>query len=151
MQISPKGLALVKACEGCNLSAYNDAAGLPTIGYGHRIRPGEALTHLTEAGADALLRADLAEAEAAVNRMVTVTLTQWQFDALVCFTFNVGAASLACSTLLVDLNRADYGGAAEEFLRWTKVTDPVTGQKRDSRGLTKRRVLEKRLFEGRDV
>ena len=53
------------------------------------VLPGEQFSTITEADAIELLRRDLAIAEAAVRRLISVTLTQSQFDALVSFTFNL--------------------------------------------------------------
>lgn len=40
-QITKQGLNLIKQFEGFEPEIYLDAAGLPTIGYGHLLRPGE--------------------------------------------------------------------------------------------------------------
>ena len=34
MKISEEGLSLIKKFEGCELNAYEDAVGIPTIAYG---------------------------------------------------------------------------------------------------------------------
>ena len=67
-------------------------------------------------------------------------LTQGQFDALVSFTYNLGARSLSTSTLLKKLNAGDYRGAADEFPRWNKAGGQVLA------GLTRRREAERSLF-----
>jgi hypothetical protein len=72
-----------------------------------------------------------------VSRLVKVGLTQGQFDALVSFTYNLGARSLSTSTLLRKLNAGDYAGAADEFLRWNKAGGKVLN------GLTRRREAER--------
>lgn len=46
---------------------------------------------ITEAEAEELLRRDVQAAENAVLRLIDVPLTDGQFDALVSFTFNLGA------------------------------------------------------------
>jgi GH24 family phage-related lysozyme (muramidase) len=107
--------------EGVVLKAYPDphTGGDPwTIGVGHTgpdVYPGKIIT-LDEA--DRLLEKDLQRFEAAVNGGVVVPLTQHQFDALVSFTFNVGAGAFEKSTLLRKLNAGDYGGASAEFRKW---------------------------------
>ncbi|MEG5623927.1 lysozyme, partial [Enterobacter hormaechei] len=78
--------------------------------------------------------------ESDVSRLVKVGLTQGQFDALVSFTYNLGARSLSTSTLLRKLNAGDYAGAADEFLRWNKAGGKVLN------GLTRRREAERALF-----
>lgn len=119
MHLSPAGLNLIKACEGFRAKVYLDCAGLPTIGYGHRLlHPSSFPDGITEDFAEQILHSDIGEAEAAVARLVKVPLTQGQFDALVDFTFNLGEGRLAGSTLLRDLNAGRYDDAAEQLLRW---------------------------------
>ena len=119
MQLSPAGLDLIKRSEGFQGPPYKDVAGFPTVGYGHKIQSGETFQDaLTPATADILLRADVQAVYGAIERLVKVPLTQGQFDALVDFTYNLGSARLANSTLLKDLNASNYDAAAVELLRW---------------------------------
>ena len=87
-----------------------------------------------------VLKKDLEKFEKAVNKYVNVEITQSMFDALVSFSFNVGATAFRKSTLLQKLNKGDYDGAADEFLRWNKGGGKVLA------GLTKRRKAERQLF-----
>lgn len=143
MKTGSNGISLIKQFEGCRLNAYPDPAtgGAPwTIGYGHTgndVRPGMVWTQVQ---ADSALISDLAQCERAISRLVKVTLTQNQFDAIVSFVFNVGSGNLQSSTLLRKLNSGDYRGAAEEFPRWNKAAGKVMA------GLTKRRAAERELF-----
>lgn len=135
------GVALIKSFEGLRLEKYRDAVGKWTIGYGHLILPNENFPRpITEAEADALLRKDLQTSERGVHRLVTVDLDQDQFDALVSFTFNLGAGNLQSSTLLKLLNQGEYTQAADQFLRWNKAGGRVLS------GLTRRREAERALF-----
>lgn len=144
MQTSEKGIALIKQFEGCKLTAYQDSVGVWTIGYGWTqpvdgkpIRAGMTIKQET---AERLLKTGLVSYESDVSRLVKVGLTQGQFDALVAFTYNLGARSLSTSTLLRKLNAGDYAGAADEFLRWNKAGGKVLN------GLTRRREAERALF-----
>lgn len=144
MQTSDKGIALIKQFEGCKLTAYQDSVGVWTIGYGWTqpfdgkpIRAGMTIKQET---AERLLKTGLVGYESDVSRLVKVGLTQGQFDALVSFTYNLGARSLSTSTLLRKLNVGDYAGAADEFLRWNKAGGKVLN------GLTRRREAERTLF-----
>lgn len=144
MQTSDKGIALIKAFEGCKLAAYQDSVGVWTIGYGWTqpvdgkpIRAGMTIKQET---AERLLKTGLVSYESDVSRLVKVGLTQGQFDALVSFTYNLGARSLSTSALLRKLNAGDYAGAADEFLRWNKAGGKVLN------GLTRRREAERALF-----
>lgn len=144
MQTSDKGIALIKQFEGCKLTAYQDSVGVWTIGYGWTqpvdgkpIRAGMTIKQET---AERLLKTGLVRYESDVSRLVKVGMTQGQFDALVSFTYNLGARSLSTSTLLRKLNTGDYVGAADEFLRWNKAGGKVLN------GLTRRREAERALF-----
>ncbi|EPC0985435.1 lysozyme [Enterobacter hormaechei] len=144
MQTSDKGIALIKQFEGCKLTAYQDSVGIWTIGYGWTqpvdgkpIRAGMTIKQET---AERLLKTGLVSYESDVSRLVKFGLTQGQFDALVSFTYNLGARSLSTSTLLRKLNVGDYAGAADEFLRWNKAGGKVLN------GLTRRREAERALF-----
>jgi lysozyme len=78
-----------------------------------------------------------------------VPLTQNQFDALVDFAYNAGAANLRSSTLLRLLNSGDYAGASGQFIRWNKATS--NGQLIVLPGLTRRRTAEAQLFNTPDA
>lgn len=128
---------------------YICPAGYPTLGYGSRYQTNgaevtmkDAPVSLTEA--ENILNYTLKTYESAVNSLVTVPLTQNQFDALVSFVYNLGAANLKSSTLLRKLNARDYKGAADQFLVWNKAR--VNGVLQPLNGLTKRRTSERDLF-----
>lgn len=121
MQLSAVGLELVKRSEGFRNRIYRDVAGIPSIGYGHRVLPAESFPNgIEEAEGAELLALDLRNAEQAVQRLVRVALAQGQFDALVDFCFNLGQGRLAASSLLQDLNMGRYDAAAEQLLRWDR-------------------------------
>jgi lysozyme len=143
VKISPAGIAAIKRHEGLRLHAYQDSAGVWTIGHGHtgNVQPGQ---HISEAEAEQLLRDDLAQAEAAVNNGVRVPVTQEQYDAMVSLAFNIGGSAFGKSTLLQKLNEGDIHAAANEFLRWDKIT--VNGAKEVLPGLTSRRRAERAMF-----
>jgi lysozyme len=141
MQLSAEGLDLIKRSEGFRNQVYRDVAGFPTIGYGHRITRGESFPEgIGEPQAAAILANDVRVAEQAVARLVRVTLTQGQFDALVDFCFNLGAGRLASSTLLRELNAGRYEAAAEQLLAWDHAGGEVNA------GLKARREAEFRLW-----
>lgn len=144
-QYSDAGLALTKSFEGLRLTAYPDVAGVWTVGYGHTgtdVKPGMTIT---ETDADALLLADVAEAVASVNRAVTATISQNQFDALVDFCFNTGSGQFLRSTLLRKVNAGDTAAAAAQFALWNHAAGEVV------EGLTLRRRAEAELFLGKSL
>ncbi|MGZ3752843.1 MAG: lysozyme [Mucilaginibacter sp.] len=151
MKLSEQGIKLIKVFEGLRLTAYRDAAGIWTIGYGstryhdgRAVKPGDKLAN--DLQASALFANTLGQYEDAVNTSVKVPLSQNQFDALVSFTYNEGTFALKGATLLKKLNGKDYAGAADELLLWDKITDPQTGHKMESVPLKMRRATERRLF-----
>lgn len=146
MKTSNQGINLIKHFEGLELEAYPDPAtgGEPyTIGYGHTGKDVKLGMVITEERAEELLREDLERFEKHVEKKSDVELTQYQFDALVSFTYNVGPTNLSRSTLLKKLNECDFIGAANEFPRWNKAAGKVM------RGLTNRRNAERLVFLGR--
>ena len=147
MQISNNGIALIKRFEGCRLTAYPDpgTGGDPwTIGYGwtgkvdgNPIKPG---MKIDDATADRLLRTGVVSFDQAVSKMLKVTVTQNQYDALVSLAYNIGTRALSTSTLMKKLNAGDVKGAADEFLRWNRSGGKVMA------GLTNRRKAEREVF-----
>lgn len=147
-KMSADGLKLLTSFEGLELGAYQDSVGVWTIGYGHTSMAGppEVIPGLTitEAKANAILKQDLGQFEQGVRERVSVPLNSNQFSALVSFSFNVGLGAFGDSTLRRKLNSGDYGGAANELLRWDKAGG------RSLPGLTRRRQAERALFLGED-
>jgi len=145
MKTGTEGLDLIKKFEGLRLKPYLCSAGVPTIGYGSTMyADGKKVTlnddAISEQQALELLAKTLGKYEKAVNDYVTVTLTQNEFDALVAFTYNLGAGNLLSSTLLKKLNAGDKAGAANQFDVWNKAGGKVL------QGLVNRRAAEKALF-----
>jgi lysozyme len=139
-KIGKAGLDLIKSFEGLKLRAYLCPAKVWTIGYGStgpHVVPGKSIN---EAQADELLQDDLDRFEAAVTRLVTVPLTQNQYDALVSFAFNVGISALERSTLLKRVNAKLFDQARAEFAKWNRAGG------RPLAGLTRRRAAEAALF-----
>ncbi|NJO98632.1 MAG: lysozyme [Pleurocapsa sp. CRU_1_2] len=139
VQTSRAGIDLIKRWEGCRIKAYRCPAGIWTIGYGHTgtAKPGMCISYDK---AEELLKQDLQRFEKAVQTLVRVPLNQNQFDALVSFTYNVGAKAFGDSTLLSLLNQKKYLACAEQLLRWTKAGKVTL------KGLVDRRTEEKDLF-----
>ncbi len=139
MMYSGDGLKVTESFEGLRLEAYRDTGGIWTCGYGHTIGVGPSTVCTPELAQEWLIY-DIAIAVKAVNRLVTVALTQGEFDALVDFTFNVGSGNLAKSTLLDLLNKGDYASAAKQFEQWDKCGGQVVA------GLLRRRQAEEGEF-----
>ena len=140
MNISQKGIDLIKNFEGCRLTAYRCPANILTIGYGHTGSDVVIGQKITQEQAEKLLKSDLLVHCNNVSRLVKAPLTQNQFDALVSFEFNVGYGNFASSTMLKLLNQKRYREAAAQFDRWVYANRKVLA------GLVKRRAAEKTLF-----
>lgn len=144
-QLTPAGLDLIKSFEELRLVGYLPTIDdKPTAGWGHTgadVKLGE--TYLLNQ-ATAWLLSDTANACAEVDQDVTVQLTDDEFDALVCLTFNIGRGAFKGSTLLKKLDAGDHQGAAQQFLVWNKQAG------RELTGLDRRRAAEKALFETPD-
>ncbi|WDI30717.1 lysozyme [Hyphococcus flavus] len=144
MRTSPSGIDLIKRFEGLELEAYQDIAGIWTIGYGHTGDDVEPGMKISEKDAEELLKRDLRPREQAVDSAVKVPLNQNEFDALVSFVYNVGVGAFRGSTALKRLNKGDRIGAADALTWWNKAT--VGGVLREVLGLTRRRASERALF-----
>jgi lysozyme len=143
LRYSPAGMSLTTSFEGLRLKAYQDGNGVWTIGYGHTGPDVHAGMAITPARAESYLAADMTTAVATVNRLVTVTLTQGQFDALVDFTYNTGTGSFARSSLLTAINAGDFAAVPAHLQAW----DDIDGT--PSAGLLRRRQAEAAMFEGK--
>lgn len=147
------GSMLIQHFESCRLTAYQDEAGIWTIGWGHTGKEVVKGLVWSQVQADAHLDLDVVDACKIIESAVTVPLTDNQYAALVSFVFNVGYGNPAKgrsgfvklangkpSSMLRALNRGDFKAAALEFPKWNHAGGHV------SKGLTKRREAEQDLF-----
>jgi lysozyme len=142
--INAAGLDLIKSFEGCKLKAYQDVAGIWTIGYGHIHGVSAGMTFTQDQAEQALL-ADLRTTEAAVeNDVKGAATTDNQFAAMVALCFNIGTGHFEESTVLRDHREGDIQKAADAFLMWNKST--IDGVLQDVAGLTNRRNAERKLY-----
>ena len=94
--------------------------------------------------AENLLANEMLEYENYINDNVEVELEQNQFDALVCWVYNLGVGSLRSSTMLTVLNDGDYKGVPAQIKRWNRAGGKVLD------GLIRRRNAEAAMFNGDD-
>jgi lysozyme len=131
--------------EGFQAKAYWDFKQW-SIGYGSGIMPnGKPVKQgdvVTKDQARAMLARDVVSRANAVNRYVTANINQNQFDALVSFTYNLGATTLADSTLLdvINQNPSNYDAIAAQFRRW------INAGGIPNQGLINRREKEIKLY-----
>lgn len=131
-------MVLVPHFEGVRYAAYQDAAGVWTVCYGHTrgVRPGMTATR---AQCDAWLEDDIRIALDAVDRNVRVRISTAERVALGDFAFNLGETNLRNSTLLRLVNAGRHDDACNEYRRW------VLAGGRKLSGLVKRRDVEEWL------
>lgn len=138
------GINLIKQYEGCCLAAYQDVAGIWTIGYGH-IKGVHQGMQMTQAQADQTLADDLAGAETVVESATGgVGTTDKQFAAMVSLCFNIGSGNFRQSTVLREHITGNRAAAGDAFLMWNKAH--VNGQLQEVAGLTNRRQAERQLY-----
>ena len=146
MKTSNKGIELIKRFEGLRLKAYVCSGGVDTIGYGTTILPNGIKvpkgSTCTKEQAEMFLKNDLEKFESGVRKLVTVPIKQNQFDALVCFAYNVGLGALGKSTLLKKININPNSDEIEsEFMKWSFAKNIQL------EGLRLRRKAESELYE----
>ena len=145
MKVSSKGLELIKEFEGFSSVAYLCSAKKATIGYGNTFwedgTPVKIGDQISKERAETLLKHVVDNFSVAVEVDIKIEVTQNQFDAMVSLAYNIGLGAFKNSTLLRQLNRGNFVGASQEFLRWDKSNgNPPLG-------LTRRREREKLLFD----
>ncbi len=149
MKTSREGLDLIKGFEGLELVAYEDAAGVLTIGYGHTSMAGPPLVTegmiITEQEANDMLVRDVVKYEQAVTRYLTRAPTQHEFDAMVSLCYNIGPDNFSRSSVLKYFNAGDKGQAAASFALWNKAGGKVL------KGLVTRRAAEAKHFRTPDT
>lgn len=136
LTLSAASLIGIVAHEGYKDEAYIPVAGdVPTIGFGttEGVKLGDKTTPIK-----ALQRAveDINKFEGALKQCVTVPLYQYEYDAYISLSYNIGASAFCSSTLVKMLNEGQYADACKQILRW----DKFKGQ--PLRGLTIRRQAE---------
>lgn len=145
MQISKKGLELIKSFEGCRLTAYKDVVGVWTIGYGttnaDKSITGKTLKEgvtIDQKTADEWL-------EKSVNRKYSSSVMKYdniyhwnqnQFDALVSFAYNIGSIDQ-----LTAKGTRSIAQISVKILEYNKAGGNVL------KGLVRRREAEKKLFD----
>ena len=168
MALSNKAIELLKHYESLHDGKLNeigiqpkmDPLGIWTIGWGHAVI--DPVTRTKVKGqenyekakslfpgfdlrqAEDLLQRDMAAFERAVKSVVSISLNEDQFGAMVVFTYNVGIGALTKSTTLRLLNQNNIAGAGDAMLAWNKGT--LNGVKVPLKGLTFRRMSERDLL-----
>ncbi len=143
LSLSAAALVSIAVHEGYRSDAYIPVAGdVPTIGFGdtHGVKLGDKtdpiralikLSHHTENFQRDLKRC-----------IGDIPMYQYEWDAIVSWSYNIGTGAACKSTLVKKLKMRDYSGACSELLRWNKFNG------RELAGLSTRRQEEYRLCMG---
>jgi lysozyme len=142
-QLSRAAVELIKRFEGYRRASAPLGDGRYTIGYGHS-KTARADVEIDERDAEALLIYDLLAVTSAVNDLTFTPLTQNQFDALVCFAFNIGLDNFKGSSVLRRVNEGNLLQAAAAIEMWRK--SEFEGERIVVDALVRRRAAEKALF-----
>jgi lysozyme len=133
------------------LTAYQDGAGIWTIGMGTTYYPnGEKVKQGDTCTIDEAIsyhRDALEHIIAKVEAAIPDTVTQGMFDACVDFAYNAGLGAFLGSTLhsLIQKDPTDFAAIGPHFLQWNKLHK--NGQLVESPGLLRRRKCECYLYQ----
>jgi len=133
---------IIQRWEGVRHEPYRDSVGVLTVCYGHTktVQSGK---RYTKAECDALLAADMAEANGYVRQCIGVPMLRQVEASLTSAVFNLGPQVVCGSTLQRKAGANDWPGACAELSRWDKAGG------RQLKGLVLRRDDERALCEGR--
>lgn len=143
LTLSASALVGILLHEGYSDKAYTPVKGdRLTIGFGsaNGVKAGDTIKP-PQAVARAL--ADVQRFEGALKQCVKVPLHQYEYDAYISLSYNIGSKAFCGSTLVKKLNAGDYAGACRELSKWTKFKG------KDLPGLVARREKERAMCEGR--
>lgn len=139
--IGPQGLAIIRQFEPCSLRAYRHRRGYQAIGYGHRLRPSDALI-VSPTQAEMLLAEDCHLIALYLHATTRGTLPPPAFDALCSLLHDVGLRAWERSLLRANIDDGHHQAAYDE---WSRFEDRATHS--SPGGLTRRRRhAEKHLY-----
>jgi lysozyme len=141
MKISTAGKEAIKKHEALRLKSYMDTSGVWTIGYGNtfyengnKVKSGDVLT---SDRANTLFENIVNKFANAVESLLSVRVTQNQFDSLVSLAYNIGINNFKKSSLLKKVNANPLDRSIKDsFEVWSKSAGKV------SKGLINRRKAE---------
>lgn len=142
LTLSASALVGILMHEGYSDKAYAPVKGdVPTIGFGTTggVKMGDTIKP-PQAVARALV--DVQKFEGALKQCVKVPLHQYEYDAYISLSYNIGSQAFCGSTLVRKLNAGDYAGACQQVLMWDKFNGKPLA------GLTKRRQAEYEQCKG---
>ena len=144
MDINNYGVKFIQYHEGLSLKAYKCGGGFWTIGYGHKMKEGDASDISIHRAKELLLNDIMIIKKPALN-MIKVILNENQIDSIISFVYNVGLAAFERSTLRQKINYGDHFAVKTEFLKWIYSKGILL------KGLFIRRTNEANLFCGNKI
>ena len=143
--ICREAVELIARAEGLRLDAYQDVAGVWTIGRGHTGQDVRAGLRWSLDHADEVFLQDVTATAQAVSKLLEgCTQTPQAAGAMVSLAYNIGTAAFARSTVLRAHRAGDTAAAARAFQLWNKAT--INGRKVEVAGLVRRRAQEAALY-----
>lgn len=130
---------LIKSFESCDLGAYRDGGGIPTIGWGHTGKEVYMGLTWTQSQADEAVDHDVMAAQAQLA-IYSPGLTGGPLEALTDFVFNIGIGHYRTSTLCKLVNARNWAAVKTELLRWDHDNGKMVS------GLLRRRQAEAALI-----
>ncbi|WP_321960384.1 lysozyme [Paraburkholderia sp. J7] len=149
-KMSQDGIRFLEGWEAYSATMYDKDGskdGNATVGYGHLVHLGKIsgavsekpfLKRITEPQAEALLRQDIGWAEGIINDTVKVPLFQFEYDALVCFMYNLQRHG---NGILDFVNTGQYNKVGDKMRTY------ATSKGHPVKGLLRRRHREAEMFE----
>lgn len=136
LTVTATALVGIAQWEGFREKAYDDGTGVQTVGFGttRNVTPS---TRVTPERGLVLLLEDAQSHAAEIQKCIgDVPLYQYEWDAYVSLSYNIGSSAFCKSTLAKKLQARDYEGACRQILRW------VYAGGRKMQGLVNRRADE---------
>lgn len=147
-------LDVIRREEGFSPTAYKDAAGVWTIGYGNTTingRPVQPNDRISREEGEELLKNAIVSRYSTGVQAVGTALSPTQQAALVSFEYNLGPGVWQTPTgqrIISLVSAGNYAQAGQLMQQYNKARNPVTGQLEVLPGLVARRAREAALLLG---
>ncbi len=133
--------ALIKGWEGLRLKAYQDDAGVWTIGYGwtHGVKPGMVWTREQ---AEANFEMNVQKWCDEIMPLIRPDTTDNELSGLLSFAWNIGIPKFKIAVARSEHNARRPDGVRASFMSWTSITKPDGTRVRNYPGLVRRRTAD---------
>lgn len=150
LTLTPNGFRFLKGNEQCRLNAYQDDAGIWTIGWGTVVYKNGSIVKkgdvVSQNDADLLLLWQVNLKTAALQHILPDTLNSNQTDTVIDFTYNEGIGNYKTSTFrhLVENDPNNFQAISKALMLYNK--EHRNGKLVPSAGLTARRQRDFKLY-----